>query len=416
MNTLKRRLVAALVALSIVVLGSIDRSIAAGGGEPAVQTGFSVALHGLGVSDDELHKMRAIGIARVRIDLFWSRIERTRGVYDWSEYDGFLDRLHKAGLRPILILAYNNGLYLPETPNHRRAAPTTDVERDAYTRWAVSAVQHYAAYSPIWEIWNEPDDSAFWPPKGDAEAYLALATRACRAIKSAHPHAVVIGPALASASIGSAGIASDFIRTVLRSDLPTCLDGVSIHTYFYNVDDRVKRFAADIEKLRALTKDGPAGRKLPIYITEWGEIGHAVSNSVHRQAFLAVAVRLFSIAAGIEDVTWYDWKDPDASGKEAFGLIDAAGVPKPAYTVLLELEHRLHGARYVGTASRGGEIAFTFERNGGGDFEIVLAAGVPEVKPGCLQRPILLREDAPRAGARFTEVMNVHVRDVVSCR
>ena len=52
--------------------------------------------------------------ALVRVDLDWRRVERTPGVYDWSEDDRTVLRLTEAGRTIVLVIGGANPLYLPE--------------------------------------------------------------------------------------------------------------------------------------------------------------------------------------------------------------------------------------------------------------------------------------------------------------
>lgn len=55
--------------------------------------------------------LKASGVKFVRTDLFWHRIEPTKGIYDFRGYDALFDTLQKNNIRPLFILDYMNSLY-----------------------------------------------------------------------------------------------------------------------------------------------------------------------------------------------------------------------------------------------------------------------------------------------------------------
>src|SRR5262245_60341379 len=128
-------------------------------------TGIAVALaagHLLGVNirpqeAPEIPEIAAAGFAAVRTDLFWHDVERERGRYDFSTYDGLMASLKRYALTPILILDYGNRLY------DGGDAPRSDEARRAFARFAGAAAARYAGQGVIWEIWNEPNVRWAWP-------------------------------------------------------------------------------------------------------------------------------------------------------------------------------------------------------------------------------------------------------------
>jgi hypothetical protein len=83
-----------------------------------------------------------------------------------------------------------------------------------------------------WEIWNEPNVAAFWPPRPDPEGYAALLQRAYVAIKSVDPDSTVITAGLAAGldeSDGSTLSARTFLRRVYEAGAGDSFDAVGLH-------------------------------------------------------------------------------------------------------------------------------------------------------------------------------------------
>eukprot|EP01052_Picozoa_sp_SAG31_P051979 SAG31_NODE_12604_length_930_cov_1.143201_1_plen_154_part_10 len=55
--------------------------------------------------------MMAKAFKLARMDFHWSTIERVKGEYDFSAYDGLLAVMKAHGIRPYWILDYGNPLY-----------------------------------------------------------------------------------------------------------------------------------------------------------------------------------------------------------------------------------------------------------------------------------------------------------------
>jgi beta-glucosidase/6-phospho-beta-glucosidase/beta-galactosidase len=163
--------------------------------------GVGVNIHFTTGHERDLNMIQAGGFKWVRTDLGWDRMERQKGVYDWSDFDKFTDELDKHGLRAYYILDYSNPLYESavdgENPithkpeSHVTPAPQHAESVAAYARWAAATAEHFRGRGVVWEIWNEPNGT-FWEPKADAAQYTALALAAAKAIRAADPHACIV--------------------------------------------------------------------------------------------------------------------------------------------------------------------------------------------------------------------------------
>src|SRR5215469_15614951 len=73
--------------------------------------GVGVNIHFTRGHAQELDLIAAAGFKWVREDFFWGGIERSKGQYDWSEYDDLVAQLAQRGLHAYFILDYSNPLY-----------------------------------------------------------------------------------------------------------------------------------------------------------------------------------------------------------------------------------------------------------------------------------------------------------------
>lgn len=71
--------------------------------------------------------------------------------------------------------------------------PYTDEQINAYVNYCKFVVSHFRDEVKYFEIWNEPNITAFNPENRTAADYTKLLKAAYEGIKSVNPNAVVIG-------------------------------------------------------------------------------------------------------------------------------------------------------------------------------------------------------------------------------
>ena len=114
---------------------------------------MGVQLKGDTDGPEDLDRVQELGMKWVRRGFIWESIEREKGVYDFSQYDRFVNDCEKRGLKIIGCMAFSNKLY-----GHVKDEPA----RSAYADFAAELVKHYKGRNIIWEIWNEPNTMTFW--------------------------------------------------------------------------------------------------------------------------------------------------------------------------------------------------------------------------------------------------------------
>lgn len=360
-----------------------------------VGNNFGVNVHGATVADLDL--IAATGLKFVRIDLTWEVTERSAGVYDFALYDVIARQLQARGLRPLFILNYSNPLYTKQVAIRQKvpaiikpSAPVLPKAVAAFARWAAQAVNHFHAYDPVFELWNEPDLDHFWPPQSNVQQYVALASAACRAIREVVPKATIIGPAAAKPPTLSRP-SSPFLSAVLASGILGCFDGVSVHPYSHIPDLRytarnwallrsliAQSAARQAQATRSRTPFDPSsagtasGPPLPVPINSETGLTTGGGTLLHRppdetaQALYVVRMMLLDFESGVPISIWYDWRDDgdDASEPEnRFGLVRRDGSPKPAYRALKTLLSELSGFELeCSNREEDGQLSLVFGR------------------------------------------------------
>jgi hypothetical protein len=384
--------------------------------------------------------IREAGFSTVRFDLMWDKVETKAGEYDFSRFDRTFESLREAGLTPMPILDYSNPLYEPEASagGARRAqAPGDEAGVRAFAAFAAAAAKRYGAHHPIWEIWNEPEQEAFWPPEPDPEAYARLAMAAVTAIREADPEATVVAPGAAVKPSGDSGEATaallrqnpSAIKRLLGKDplpfyfmprppllaaalsppLGPSLDAVSVHPYLF--DGNMRYVPRMWDRLREFAR-ARSGRDLAVADSETGLALGLKANEDFQAAYL---VRTFvsDLAAGVPLTVWYEWKDDDGDAK--FGLVDAGGRPRTALAAARLFMREFAGFSFAGKLSTEGGVAYAFTKGeeakiaafadgGGGTGRLRLPATVR-----CLGAVDILGVPVPnRVDARSGEVSFGH--------
>jgi hypothetical protein len=181
------------------------------------------------------------GFDGVRIGLRWELVTRN-SEDDWSYLDRATELADRHGLAVLITVRGGNPAYGPIVEHFTAsvnraeklpAAPFSPAARAGFARFAAAAVSRAGARHPrlklLWEIWNEPDFSRFWPPQPDAAAAGTLVATACPAMRAAGA-AYVVAPAFGRRE--SLVAPGDFVRAFTAAGGLVCPDAVSVHPYW----------------------------------------------------------------------------------------------------------------------------------------------------------------------------------------
>lgn len=362
---LVRRGCIGVVAIACALLAPLS-VVRAQSSMPTVGSGLSVQftdnyLH-LPNWRERLNLAHTVGATIVRIDLNWPWIETKSGDYDWSLYDAYAAELEKLRLRPLFILNRPNPLHgtpydaLVDGARHQGAQPpSTPSQIVAFARWAATAAERYRHLDPIWEIWNEPDQDGFWPPKPHPGIYVTLARATCVAIKLRVPKAFVVGPA--AAQMPTVWRPKKPLMQALLSDkeLLTCLDALSLHTHrFGQTPETVSRDYAVLRNNYLAAWPATVPRK-PIVDTEWGDSVYRSGISEETQALWLPRMILTNLMEQVDLTNWYclmDTGDNDSEMEDRFGLVRSDGTLRPSFQAYQTLSREIGGMSLRETISR----------------------------------------------------------------
>ena len=324
---------------------------------PAIPNGFGVNIHFTRQSRD-LDMIAEGGFKFIRMDLSWSGVEKSKGVYDFdkSGYDALTKGCAERGIHIVYILDYSNKLYEED-----RSVRTED-GRKAFAAFAEAAAKRYGGQGILWEIWNEPNIKQFWTPQPSVEDYCKLVEETAPRIRAADPGSQVVAGATSQ-------IPMSWLEDCFKAGLLKWIDVLSVHPYRSKAPETV---VADYAKLRELIKQyAPAGKEVPVISGEWGYSNINWDKSrltEQQQAEYLARMFLINLHQGVPVSIWYDWKNDGADPNERehnFGTVSRDLNPKAAYLAVRVLSSTLAGYSIDRRLDLGSEEDFAFRLTNG---------------------------------------------------
>lgn len=347
------------------------------------------------VRDDEqaavVTMMREAGVQWAREELSWDKLQRVQyGPYLWDgdesgfyNYDRSIDRMHKAGINILGLLAYNPAWFKGKNP-----------PLDAWIGdWGDYVYQTVARYGrdrkqiKHWEIWNEPNlrPSGYESGLYTVQDYVRILHVAHAAAKAADPTAVIVLGGIASIW-SELRTAEDYdtiqyLRLLHAAGGWNSFDVLGIHPYRPGPPeeaswrrDTAMDFEAELRSVEQLLAE--LGNK-PIWLTEMGWSTFSGFYGVHEneQANFLVRSHLIALAHPlVERLFWYDLRDDtapsatydrpvyDQSEREFhYGMLrrtfplkaDRNDLRKPAFAAYRTMTSILQGTQFTGAVATG---------------------------------------------------------------
>jgi len=226
--------------------------------------------------------------------LKWNHIEPQRGRFTWERGDAQIDRVVRLKANLVCLLPpFPSADWISEAPADlptkgypaaRLRSAWAPKEPKELGRYVAQCVARYKDRVHVWEFLNEPiyTDYSLPADKGNRYGgknytpadYVALLKTAAAAMKHADPDCKVIG------GIGSGAL--NLTRETIEAGALAHLDVFNLH--FYPGARLPEGYAAEMDRLLALMD--AAGRRLPIWITEFSYYG---ADNLPRRPFIPVS-------------------------------------------------------------------------------------------------------------------------------
>lgn len=300
--------------------------------------GMAIPVHQLWPLDDralaaEFAVLSGLTVDWLRVDLYWGDIETGPGKFDWTPTKRVLAAAKAANLGVIAVVHTTPTWVRPAGSEHTAGVFGADAVAD-YASFCAAAAVEYRGLIDVWELWNEPNLTAFWSPSPDPVAYAALVKAASAALRTAAPGCFIISGGLGGAA-EPGDVADDaFLKAAVARGLLDHVDGVGLHPYPFMSGQHLGRLQ-QVADARTILR--AAGRPaMPLWGTEAGvPTGGGKAFSAEEQArILRVAYEEWFAMPQAGPLCWYTLRDsPDNGG---YGVLGENGFRK-------ESAHQLQG-------------------------------------------------------------------------
>lgn len=276
------------------------------------------------------------GVQIAREEFNWNVIEPVDNTFDFTAYDSAVQSYTDSGIDVMGLLTYSSSF-----------AAASQFDAPSLTAWSDyvgTVAEHYAGDITYWEIWNEPNYTAFWT--GSITDYAALITESAVAIKAANPDAkIVLG--------GLSGADADWLDQLYDelSD-PSIIDVVAVHpyrvigdSYTYSPEtatNGLNNLVTDLGSVLAVMNRHDQTEPA-IWLTEvgWPTDTAGVDEATQAEYLTRLYTLAFSVPR-LEKVFWYNWSDDSSS----FGLYNSDLTPKSAAGAFTFMQTYLTGSYF----------------------------------------------------------------------
>ncbi|MCL2128413.1 MAG: beta-galactosidase [Treponema sp.] len=343
-------------------------------------TGYSNNL------EREYAMLNEMGVEWLHRDFSWSAIQPSEDAWDFSQFDGYVERANAEGKKVMGMLLYDVN-WVHDKFGYPRERRIREDELPFYVEYAVQTVKRYngkpggAGKVDAWLIWNEPDlESRFW--KGTKEEFYALTKAAAGAIRDLDAEegteTMLIGGVFSP-------LASDaWIKGLFESGAMDQVDCVAFHPYSPTPPGSL----AFYDYFRQTV--APYGFADKIWLNETGYPSYSEKGEIpagrygtdqYEGDMPEVAAKTFTLlaAAGAKNLTWYHMFDSasrnNSDSENWFGLVwrksDDEWVRKGGYWGYALCAKNLPGKTYRKPDFPGRPIpddlgCYYFEGDGGG--------------------------------------------------
>jgi hypothetical protein len=308
------------------------------------------------VPQDQYNRMKQNGAGSFRQGIAWNAVEPSRGHFDFSPFDPFIERVARAGMEPFVYLATmpdRYGVNCPPPPPAGTGCfaqmPHTASQRARWATFLKATVRRYGPNGSFWsdnpgvpkhpvrnyQIWNEENFKFFTEPRSP-RLYGKLLKVSHAAIKSVDRRAKVLTGGMFMHPKARDGIqATTFLNKLYGvRGVKSAFDGVAIHPYAKDAS----LLRPDINAIRKVMKrHGDA--KTGLYISEfgWGSgndtaFEKGIRGQVRELGQAYSVLRSMRVSAKIIRTYWFAWDDMSGSCNfcDSAGLVRSDFSAKPA--------------------------------------------------------------------------------------
>lgn len=293
--------------------------------------------------------MERAGIRYIRDGISWNKVEKVKGVFDFTQTDKWVNDAVSKGMQIVSLLCFSNSLY--NGGQDIKVGPATQEQLDAYVNYVEQVVSRYKGKINTFELWNEPNIS-FWQPEPNVSDYARLVKAASLTIRRINPDAVIIAGSVANQN------GPQYLDDMFLQEVYPYIDAVSFHPYIYPNDPDTS-YEAKLKSYTDITKKYGAWKDQNITEVGWPTSADARGVNEEIQSVYLTKQFLISSANGIRQSAIYDLRDDGtdpAYTEDNFGIVRIDRMPKPALVSFQQLNRALADAYFVGEMNSGSQV------------------------------------------------------------
>lgn len=333
---LPKSVVAALAALlggTLIVIATPGTAT----GQPVPEFGMAslttLASRSAAEFDADAAQLKAVGASWVRLVVSWNNVESNQGAFNWATVDPAVMAARANGTKVLLLLTGPAPIWAQRVGGNPLSNGATPANPATFGRFAAEAANRYKDFASTWEIWNEPNDPAFYDSP-NVPSYIQLLAAAYQSIHAIQPNAVVVTGGVTS---NPAAPISDesFVDQLYSNGARPILDAIGMHPYtipFGISDDPNQYWNAVATARNTMTAYGDAAKQ--IWVTEYGlptGTSAVASTEAQQASRLVEALQISAATPYLGPMFLFTVRDPVADPNNSdfnFGVFRFDGSPK----------------------------------------------------------------------------------------
>lgn len=272
--------------------------------------------------------MKQARVGFIRQAFPWNIIEPEEGKFEFDRYDEIVARVKKHKISILGTLSYS----AEWTGREWNDAPDPDL----FVAYVREVVQRYKNDVKYWELWNEPDQPAYWKAQDRMVAYTQLLKRVYPVIKEIDPTAVVV--------LGSVNTPFP-LKNMYRNGAKNYFDVINVHPFvnplFPNPIQRMRGIYEGVRKTMEqhhdlnkpiwFTEVGCPGVAHPEYENGWWE--GSPPSEAEQASWVSSLYKEPLTWDGVGKIFWAFFRDTNSfgDGVDYFGLVRQDFSLKPSY-------------------------------------------------------------------------------------
>jgi len=273
-----------------------------------------------------LAKVKAAGIAWIRIDINWNVIEASRGQFIYTEVDRVANYAAATGLSVYATISST-----PKWANGKKELWWTYPATKAadWKNFVSRTVSRYKGKIKYWGVWNEPNLKKFFA-LGKDKFLQQVFLPAAQTIRATDPAAFIVGPDLSHKT--ETGSEWYFWMKYILDNAGNYLDIISHHMYedhgVYYLYELLEQGDRLIPAVKTIVQESGQGDK-PFWITEIGWNTNKYSEVMQSNRYLDM-LHARTRKNYPQKVFFYEIID-DPKSVDTFGILHSNLEAKPAY-------------------------------------------------------------------------------------